>query len=781
MNLNSPRYDRATGARSLAAALALLPFLALGAPLLAQQPELKPAPTPDPVKGWADPSPLTDAERQMLRQQPRAVTPQQQRTAESAAADSLYGADQRRRDHVDFDAQDGHIWAIGSTYKASFGADGFTYIPYLGGDAPRNYPVSFTLRSVQVGGREVPLAACQPVHEGMRVAFDRGQVRELYDLAMLQVEQTFVVDTPLAGDVDVVIGVTSELQAQTGDGLSFTNERGGVTYGQAHVVTGSELLPVATEWLGDAIRIHVPAAQRPAGALVIDPILQSSNSASTLTSDSSQPDIAYDASSDQYLVVWQTPFSANDYDVWSEFRNGVNCTPVAGSVASIDFTSFSHQNPRVANLNAYDRFLVVSQRFDGTHWAIYGRLRLALSAPHPIVWQISDPALGGDCLNPDIGGDSGNGGQWCVVFERDLSATDTDILGRIVNADTSLAGGTVYIENSGSSIYVLPHVSQSNGNGLIGSPQWVTVYNYRFSATDYDIFGAAVVGTPSGYLLTTPNSAIDTSSFHDLYPEVSSPAVDFGGNPPLFMMTYERQSPYEGMARLVRPYSFGFVNEISAVNLTQTFGLPGFWVRPESDGNRFAVLTGAATIGVTTLAFTGSALVVHDGFDALPGTPQYPRICSQRSGGGQRTDYGIAYIDIGPTPDHINASAYGGYVSGPTGIYRRVMACQGLSISSSGRAFLGESMQFSLGNYGADIPGFAFGNTAPATTLLCAQCPFGVLFNTAILVVGPSLTINVPTTANLVGFAGSLQGFALGSGPCVATLHFSDTLDFVVR
>src|SRR5262245_59279628 len=34
----------------------------------------------------------------------------------------------------------GTIWVRGTTYKASFGAEGATYIPYLGSHAPRNFP-----------------------------------------------------------------------------------------------------------------------------------------------------------------------------------------------------------------------------------------------------------------------------------------------------------------------------------------------------------------------------------------------------------------------------------------------------------------------------------------------------------------------------------------------------------------------------------------------------------------------------------------------------------------
>ncbi|MEO6593424.1 MAG: hypothetical protein ABIP94_01575, partial [Planctomycetota bacterium] len=200
----------------------------------------------------------------------------------------------------------------------------------------------------------------------------------------------------------------------------------------------------------------------------------------------------------------------------------------------------------------------------------------------------------------------------------------------------------------------------------------------------------------------------------------------------------------------------------------------------ESDGCRFAVLTGGATIGVATLAYTGTSLVVHEGFQALPGVPAYPRIASKHSGGGVHTDYGIAYVETSTVPDRIGISAYRGHAAG-NDVTRRLMACQGLFLDAAGRPFLGETLTFSLSNTGTDIPGFAFGSPAPATTLVCPTCPFGVNLSTVLLFVGTQLQVPMPCTAGLVGFAGSVQGFGLGSGPCIATLHFSDTIDFTVR
>jgi hypothetical protein len=111
---------------------------------------------------------------------------------------------------------------------------------------------------------------------------------------------------------------------------------------------------------------------------------------------------------------------------------------------------------------------------------------------------------------------------------------------------------------------------------------------------------------------------------------------------------------------------------------------------------------------------------------------------------------------------------------------RRVMGCNGLGIDVAGRPFLGESLTFSLTGVGADIPLLAFGAPIPATTALCSVRPLGVSPTGAIVVVGTSLPVAIPTTAALVGYTAAVQGLALGSGPCIATLRFSDTIDFTI-
>src|SRR5436190_21066955 len=93
---------------------------------------------------------------------------------------------------------DGATWARGLTYKARFDANGFTYIPFLGSSVPRNYPVQFAIADVKVGGVALRLdALAAPSVNGTRITYDRGGLREIYDLQPTSVEQTFEIDPEL--------------------------------------------------------------------------------------------------------------------------------------------------------------------------------------------------------------------------------------------------------------------------------------------------------------------------------------------------------------------------------------------------------------------------------------------------------------------------------------------------------------------------------------------------------------------------------------------------------
>jgi hypothetical protein len=90
---------------------------------------------------------------------------------------------------------DGALWVLGGTrYKARFAADGVTYYPFLGADAPRSESLHLELIAVTRGGQELELAPASPNRAGASVRVDRGALVEMYEPGLESMEQEFVLE-----------------------------------------------------------------------------------------------------------------------------------------------------------------------------------------------------------------------------------------------------------------------------------------------------------------------------------------------------------------------------------------------------------------------------------------------------------------------------------------------------------------------------------------------------------------------------------------------------------
>ncbi|MEZ5963161.1 MAG: hypothetical protein R3F56_04865 [Planctomycetota bacterium] len=696
-------------------------------------------------------------------------------TAPIALGSVLDEARARVLDGLEFDAPgDGRIWARGATYKASFGEEGFVYVPAFGSRAPRNFPVHFELRSVRAGGHDVPFAtAAQPRREGTRVTLDRGAVREVYDLQAGAIEQTFVVEAG-PGDVEVELAVDTELVGQPGadGGVQFAHELGRVRYGTAYLVSPTRKAPITTVLGARTLTLRVPAGLRGTGPVVIDPILTTETVAGTGVNDCSNPDVAYDASTDRYAVTWEYAFSATDTDVYVELRNG-DGSAVPGSQAAIDLSTYRHQRPRIANLATFDRFLVVTERLVvggvASQWSVWGRTYDAvLPVTTGAQFQINDPALPGDHREPDVGGDSGSGAAWTVVWSYTRTVSDFGIYSQQVRDNSTLYGTR---QSYGAGTH--PRISRTNGNGTASLPRWMVVFSARIGNNSSDIFGCAV-GLSGNRLI---GNYVDGSPIgEDFYPEVSSPLE--GGSAPTFMVTYWRQSG----ALMGTTIDSTLHTVIPPTDLTQTFGFNGLLPRVESDGCRFALTyTENDTAYIATLAPANRVFRLHEPPVAFTGRlAAGPRLVAKRSGGGVRTDYGVVFTDITSGPSRIAVATYAGHA--PSGGFRRrATGCGGLALAETGRPFLGEEVRFAVSNQGADPVGLLLG-TPIAASPLCPTCSLGVdLRGPLVQVIGPSLVLPIPRLAYLVGRTLATQAYAVGSGTCVAALRLSDTVDFTVQ
>lgn len=409
---------------------------------------------------------------------------------EGALADAR--ADVRARLH--FATIDGRIWARGRDYKASFGAEGLTFVPFLGADAPQSYPVTFALESIHGASGAVELEGqARAVSDGERVTIDRGVVDEIYAPGVDGVEQSFVLEErPASGECVLRVSVAGELEfAGAGDTIRFGNDRGGVDFGGAFVVNpdGSKLA-LPTEFVDGAIEIRLSdellaSARYP---LVVDPIITTFSipAGPIITQPTVNIDVAFDASTNRALYVTEEVYSTTDHDVLATLVDGSG-----NFIASnyFDFTSDDWVGIKVATYADYDEFLAVATVRIGA--GIPRVIRGVLFRPVlPLTWNAPfNIATSTDALiNPDVGGDPYPGfSYFCVVWERVKSTTDHDIEYCTVDGTGVLSNVGAVLDNSAGTYDSFPRISKSNMTNF-----WNIVWQRGLPAGDHDVYGASL-------------------------------------------------------------------------------------------------------------------------------------------------------------------------------------------------------------------------------------------------------------------------------------------------
>jgi len=377
-----------------------------------------------------------------------------------------------RRDRVDHGVdREGTLWVRGRDFKASAAADGFAFIPFLGSDAPRNFPVRFELSAATRGGAALELAPdAEVARHGDRIVLDRGSVEVRYDVDPGSVEQSFALQVPPGGgDLTLSLAVETELRATTnGAGLRFSNERGGVDYGAAIVLdSDGRRADVSSRWTGSGIELVVPAAflDAASGPIVVDPVL-STFAIDTYSADLRSPDAAYDVDGNRYIVVYEEVFSAGDLDVYSRWIDGTTGAAVGGGY--VDSGAEDWTRPSVAILRGPGRVLVVAQApsvIQAGSTDIVARFMDVTAATFeaPVVLKGATAFYG--CATPDVGGEGVDlsVSNFCLVYER-LYPTDRDVAAIIIDGAGSYVGSEIPLGAFASRNEDGPVVSKSTGD-----------------------------------------------------------------------------------------------------------------------------------------------------------------------------------------------------------------------------------------------------------------------------------------------------------------------------
>lgn len=468
-------------------------------------------------------------------------------TATDDAAPMDTSALASRHDRFYFDHDGEAHWVRGRTYKARAGADGFTYIPFLGSKASQSYPLAMRVSGATVGGAPLELLpAANVAREGESYVLDRGPVDVRYELALDSVEQIFVVQTGAAtGDLRVTIDLETELVAGRLDsGFRFTGPEGGVNVSGAVAIDGSgNALPIESHVRGGQLVLTVPSdfVAQSNGQVVIDPVFQSYQIFDNPT-EVRDVDVAFQGGENVFGYVFEDPFSATDNDVYIATFGGNSGALEDGRY--IDFTTMDVHDPEAASLQAEDVMLVVATNIEaGADDEIVGRIYdiAAQSTPNGL-FVIGD--TGGDLwtnARPDVGGNSSStaGQRFLVTWERTFDSSGSK-LPRFTTVD---AAGNV-----GS----LGTVLQPSGNDLectwfrcsesTGQPASVNVWNVTYSqrntATGDEELRIAQLNA-DGSVASAVDVAVSSAANEDFETIDISDAIEIDGLAPTYLVVYD--------------------------------------------------------------------------------------------------------------------------------------------------------------------------------------------------------------------------------------------------
>lgn len=345
------------------------------------------------------------------------------------------------------DPADDGLWVSAHGYKAVARPDGFTFIPFLGSDARRNWPVHFRLAAVRGAGGEIPLAPLAQVERRERsLLLDRGPVDARYDLRKHEAEQLFLIEAdavvrggPMVLELEVHSDLTPEVD---GDGLRFIGPEGGAAYGAAIAFDADGLrteVPITLTETGLSLTVPRRFVDRARGPITVDPLLSSVSTAESPTLSYERPDLANLPFGNTYIGTFEARFSSTDVDIFAVQYAGSFAGPV---VSSIRNNSRLSRNPAVATINGEDCAMIVwdEEVTAGGNRQIRGRIRNFDPASTPGSFSITTGSS--DTFNPDVGGDlrPGPGGRFLAVFSS-LEGSG-DIRGRHVTVEANGAVGT---------------------------------------------------------------------------------------------------------------------------------------------------------------------------------------------------------------------------------------------------------------------------------------------------------------------------------------------------
>jgi hypothetical protein len=245
----------------------------------------------------------------------------------------------------------------------------------------------------------------------------------------------------------------------------------------------------------------------------------------TDASSRAQPAVAYNATNDEYLVVWMQESSSDVYEIWGRIIPW-NAPGTNADFPIISWANRSFWTPRVAWNSYRNEYLVVWNAFDTT-------VSFPPGAPNDVAgYRVSASGVVQNPGSPIIITDSTSPHQvdlaynvamdeyfvvWVRVYSTVAPGTSNDIYGTRLSWDGNVVSPPGVIAICSQEKHQNAPSVATNGQN-----RYMVVWEHEYSATDHDIYGQEydAVGNPVGSYFTIASWTEDSTA----------PAITAGAN-----------------------------------------------------------------------------------------------------------------------------------------------------------------------------------------------------------------------------------------------------------
>lgn len=521
----------------------------------------------------------------------------------------------------------GELWVRGATYKARVDSHGLTYVPFLGSQAPRNWPLGLRPAELTLGEHALALPAAEFSRRGDdEVVLERGALREVLRFEASGVEQSFELDAlPVRAPLRLELEVETELAAGLhGEGLRFEGPDGGVDYGAWTVLDAAGArLDLPSRLVDGRVVLELGAdfVERAVLPLRLDPFLSTFGvNVGPLVCE----DVETSFVNQSFLVVWTEKFSSADADINTVgvSENGVVLPPNN----YVDMTTADFREPSVG-CNAYVNHFIVASTKDSQE--VWGRVLKANSQNPLSPFVIANAADGFPKSQPSMGSDVSlsQGVVLLCAYTVEVAPGDHDIHARLVWPSGGVIVPTIVIDDSVGADDVQPRVSPNIGH----APQFLTErWNVTWARDPQGPSGATDLWAAQlnyvGVMMTPPFNVTQTpGTLETVWADargVSSVLDDPTDSDREWAMSYvvESGASREATVALLRKDQVRDVTTLAA--LTGQEGVDTFACDLDSDGAMLAMTAlHDNVVACYTLRTAGGVLSLAEGpvvFDPTP-------------------------------------------------------------------------------------------------------------------------------------------------------------------